>query len=226
MAGRLPRTGTEADEVAAYHDKFAPANLAPSERLPPLLEFHFGKVQRCPHNPILIPSSGRPCGYTLLSLQTWSRVFSAFSYILLATASHGCSHISVPFSAQFQSSPHRKRPPTFNTLRAQIEMALQLRGLTSLHQSRERSAHLMLGFGIHWDHNMLEIDQFSFGGLGLTLDQLRMLRAEGYSVPELDRDGNWVSQLVETIVATARYYRICQESAVMDAVLTDHSSDA
>ena len=104
-------------------------------------------------------------------------------------------------------------------------MALQLRGLTSLHQSRERLAHIMTRFGINWDHNMLEIDHFSFGGLGLTIDQLRMLRAEGYSVPELDRDGNWVSQLVQTIVATARYYRICQGIAAMDAALTDHSSD-
>ena len=51
-------------------------------------------------------------------------------------------------------------------------------------------------------------EDFAFGGLGLTLSQLRTLRACGFTVRELNEEGNWVSPLVEALVNTARMHRL------------------
>ena len=61
---------------------------------------------------------------------------------------------------------------------------------------------------------------FTFGGLGLTLDQLRHLRALGFRVDELDSTDNWVSPLVESLVHTAQLARVNMEDAARGHVET------
>ena len=66
----------------------------------------------------------------------------------------------------------------------------------------------MRQLGIDWDLAMIGEEYCEFGGFGLTLNQLRILQWHGFTVPELDEWGRWVSPQVERLVLTARMYRL------------------
>ena len=73
---------------------------------------------------------------------------------------------------------------------------------------------------------MLHEEEFAFGGLGLTIEQLRALRAIGFLVPELDGLGNWASPLVAALVATARRYRLDQGTQSTSTADRHHHVDS
>ena len=60
----------------------------------------------------------------------------------------------------------------------------------------ERLVYLMRMWGIEFEATWICNEDFAFRGLGLTLSQLRTLRECGFTVLELNEEGNWVSPLV------------------------------
>ena len=93
-----------------------------------------------------------------------------------------------------------------------------LRGLPPFEDSVARLVYLMRRFGIN-DFDAFDIlqENFSFGGYGLSLEQLQALQSLGYGVPELGEDGQWASPLIESLVVTARRHRLALEARAEEA---------